>query len=104
MTNKDILDIAMRQSAADFCCSPEDFLKEENVIVRHKLTSAAKRYYKTPLPLMFISYGNNVVAAAEEKYLPLAEEYLVSDSFYHLFETPAMNMLTKRVSPDGLRI
>ena len=54
MTNKDILDIAMRQSAADFCCSPEDFLKEKNVIVRHKLTSAAKRYYKSPLPLMFI--------------------------------------------------
>ena len=104
MTNKDILDIAMRQSAADFCCSPEDFLKEENVIVRHKLTSAAKRYYSSPLPLMFISYGNNVVAAAEEKYLPLAEEYLASDSFYHLFETPAMNMLTKRVAPDGLRI
>ena len=96
MTNKDILDIAMRQSAADFCCSPEDFLKEENVIVRHKLTSAAKRYYSSPLPLMFISYGNNVVAAAEEKYLPLAEEYLASDRFYHLFETPAMNMLTKR--------
>ena len=32
MTNKEILHIAMAQSAIDLNCSPEDFLSEENKI------------------------------------------------------------------------
>lgn len=33
MTNKEILDIALAQSAIDCNCNADDFLKEENVIV-----------------------------------------------------------------------
>ena len=32
MTNEEILHIALKQSAADMNCLPEDFLKSENVI------------------------------------------------------------------------
>ena len=34
MTNQEILEIAMEQSAADLNCRAEDFLKNEPVVVR----------------------------------------------------------------------
>ena len=37
MTNKDILNIAMKQSAIDLNCGAEDFLSEENKVVYSNL-------------------------------------------------------------------
>ena len=55
LTNKDILRIAMEQSAADIGCKAEDFLSDKNVIVPLKLYPNAKRYYKLPIGANFIS-------------------------------------------------
>ena len=35
MTNREILEIAMRQSAIDSNCRPEDFLSEQNLSLIH---------------------------------------------------------------------
>lgn len=40
MTNQEILQTALRQSAVDAGCQPEDFLKTENVVV-HSVYSPA---------------------------------------------------------------
>ena len=42
MTNKDILQIAMEQSARDINCTANDFLKNEHVIVESRIGSAAR--------------------------------------------------------------
>lgn len=65
-TNKEIMEIALKQSAEDNNCQVEDFLKNKNVIITHKLGSNARNYYKEPIACNFISYGNNVVAATKE--------------------------------------
>lgn len=44
MTNKNILEIAMRQSALDANCNAEDFIREDNVIVISAANSGARKY------------------------------------------------------------
>ena len=101
MTNKDILHIAMEQSAADIGCKAEDFLSDKNVVVPLNMGSNAKRYYKLPIGCNFISYGNNVVAAVTDEVADIVAEYISRFEFYHCFETPNMHWLNERLSSKG---
>ena len=101
MTTQDIIRIAMSQSAEDIGCEAEDFLSDRNIVVPFKLGSRAKKYYKLPIGCNFISYGNNVVAAADDGLLDLVNEYVGRFDFYHCFETPNMHWLNRRLEPFG---
>ena len=46
MTNKELLQIAMEQSALDINCNAEDFLCEGPVIVKSGVGPKARKYYK----------------------------------------------------------
>ena len=102
MTDKDVLQIAMQQSAEDIGCSVEDFLANDNRIVPFKLGGNAKVYYKLPIGCNFISYGNNIVAAATEETSGIVKEYISRFKFYHCFETPNMHWLDERLEPLGM--
>ena len=104
MTNKDVLKIAMEQSAEDIGCTVDDLLSDENRIVPLKLGTNAKKYYKLPIGCNFISYGNNVVAAATEETFEIAKEYISKFTFYHCFETPNIRWLNERIEPLGLTV
>ena len=104
MTNKDILQIAMQQSAEDIGCEVTDFLSDENKIVPFKLGENAKKYYQLPIGCNFISYGNNIVAAATGETFETVKEYISKFLFYHCFETPNMLWLNERLKPLGLSV
>lgn len=104
MTNKDVLKIAIEQSAEDIGCKAEDFLADENRIVPLKLGANAKKYYKLPIGCNFISYGNNVVAAAGDETFEIVKEYLSKFEFYHCFETPNIRWLNERIESLGLTV
>ena len=59
MTNRDIMRIAMEQSAEDMGCRPEDFLAADNVVVPLRLGARARAYYREPILCNFISYEAN---------------------------------------------
>ena len=44
MDNREILRIALEQSAIDLNCRPEDFSRKENVVVHSAAKPAARRY------------------------------------------------------------
>ena len=46
MTNREIIEIAMRQSAEDRGCREEDFLADRNIIRLLKLGKNARKTYK----------------------------------------------------------
>ena len=71
MTNKEILDIAMQQSAYDLNAKVSDFLMDTNVIVKSGIGSSAKKYYEEPIACNFISYGNNIVAYVKDEYIEI---------------------------------
>ena len=104
MTNRDMLKIAMKQSAEDMGCSPDDYLSGENVIVPFRLGANARKYYKLPITCQFVSYGNNIVAAVTDQVADLASEYVGRYEFYHCFETPNMHWLNDRLAEKGHKI
>ena len=101
MTNKEMLQIAMEQSAEDIGCKANDFLADANIVVPLNLGTKAKKYYELPIGCSFISYGNNVVAAATKELRDAASEYIHKYEFYHCFETPNLHWLVKRLEPFG---
>ena len=104
MTDRDMLEIAMKQSAEDIGCASDDFMSGENVIIPFRPGANARRYYKPPITCQFVSYGNNIVAGVTDESADLASEYVGRYSFYHCFETPNMHWLNDRLAKRGHKI
>ncbi len=104
MTNKEMLEIAMKQSAEDIGCISDDFTKGENVVVPLRLGKNARKYYKLPITCNLVSYGNNIVAATTNDVSDIVTEYISRYEFYHCFETPNMHWLNDRLVEKGHKI
>ena len=104
MNNQEILNIAIRQSAEDLSCAPEDFLKRENVVVFSKENENARKYLKLPFSCQLASYGNNIVASVAPALADTVRDYIDRFEIYHCFETPNMLVLQEKLLPLGLNI
>ena len=88
MTNQDILKIAMRQSAYDSGCSPDDFLSSENKVVISRKNKNARKYLELPFYCDLTSYGNCIVGSVSTELKETVEEYINKYPIEHCFETP----------------
>ncbi len=104
LTNRELKDIALRQSAWDCSCEPGDFLRAENVVCPCVIGPDAKKYYQEPLACTLVSYGSNVVAAVKDEYRALIQEYINKFVWYHCFETPNLHWLQERLAPLGQKV
>jgi GNAT superfamily N-acetyltransferase len=104
MTNELIMQIAMEQSAIDSNCKVEDFTINENIITISKENANARRYLKLPHICDLTSYGNNIVATVDEKYVDIVSDYINKYAVEHCFETPNMHILNDAFQRDGYRI
>ena len=96
--------IAREQSARDLNCTPDDFLKNVPVLAPGGLSAEAKKYYKAPIPMNFVSYGGNIVASALEPYREIASAYIQKFDSFRCFETPAIHWLDERLAPLGQKV
>lgn len=85
MTNTDILEIAMKQSAIDANCSPEDFNRTESIIAESVKNQQARQYLDLPLPCNLISYGTNIVASIDLQYRAILEQPDFQDLYISQF-------------------
>lgn len=92
-TNKEILRIALEQSAIDSNCQWDDFLKDENVVVKSVANPKARKYLKLPHVCDLTSYGSNIVATINEDYRDIVEKYINKYAIEHCFETPNLHVL-----------
>lgn len=104
MTNREIINIAMRQSAIDMNAEAADFCKDTNVIVKSGIGLLARKYYKEPIACHLVSYGSNIVASVKDEYIQMVKEYLGKYEFYHCFETPNMHWLDEHMRVQGQRV
>ena len=104
MTNQDILNTAMQQSAIDSQCKAEDFCKAENVIVNSAKDERARRYLKLPFVCDMVTYGNNIVASIQLEYYDIVNSYLSKYDVPHCFETPNMHVLNDAFEQMGFRV
>ena len=99
-----IIQIAMEQSAIDSNCKVEDFKQCQNVITVSKENVNARRYLKLPHICDLTSYGNNIVATVDEKYMATVSDYINTYAVEHCFETPNMHILNDAFQKDGYRV
>ena len=104
LTNENIVQIAMQQSAIDANCNVDDFSRTDNVIVISKENVSARRYLKLPHICNLISYGNNIVATISEEYEHIVREYIDKYPLEHCFETPNLHILNDAFQKTGYRV
>lgn len=104
LTNRDILNIALQQSAYDCNCEPGDFLKAENVVTQSQQHPFARKYLKLPLSCDLVSYGSNIVAQASPEIIPQVQKYIDRYPVEHCFETPNLHVLDELLRPFGQKI
>ena len=104
MTYKQMLDIAMEQSAADSNCDKSDFLSGKNITVISKQNENARKYLELPFILDITTYGSGVVASVSEEFRDIAHKYINSYIPYHLFETPNLHVLSAELRKKGADI
>lgn len=104
MTNQEILNIAMAQSAIDANCESGDFVRGEPVIVESKVNPDARKYLDLPFACNLISYGSNIVASIDMSYRDIVENYIHKYGTYHCFETPQMHVLNEAFREHGMKV
>lgn len=104
MNSKDILTIAMQQSAIDSHCSAADFLSHEPKVVLSQKNAQARKYLELPFSCDLTSYGNNVVASVSAELQDMVTMYLAKFAPEHCFETPNLHVLMEQLRPLGLNV
>lgn len=104
MTNKDILNIAMKQSAVDSNCNADDFKSVENKVVISKENPNARKYLELPFYCDLTSYGNNIVASVSGELSQIVEDYINKYPIEHCFETPNLHVLIEKLKPYDMSV
>lgn len=104
MTNRDVLETAMKQSAIDANCKKEDFEKKDNVIVESVKHPEARRYLQLPSACSLISYGTNIVASIDMNFKDLVERYINKYPAEYCFATPHMHVLNSEFEKHGMQV
>jgi GNAT superfamily N-acetyltransferase len=103
MTNKQIWEIALNQSAIDYGCEPADFLEDGGKVTVSRAHPQARKYPPLPFAFDMTSYGNCIVAQCREDLVPLAEEYIAKYDVAHALETPHLQALDDMLAPYHLK-
>ena len=105
MTQQEVLNTALRQSAADCACSPEDFTRTEHVITEAVPSPDARKDRPNPPLCRMVSFGSNIVAACRKDLIPDITAYVNSQpAFYRCFEIPYLFDLNRKLEKAGVRM
>lgn len=104
MTNREILQIAMEQSAIESNCDAQDFLSNKNKVVISNKNEFARKYLELPFLCDFTSYGNNIVVSASKELVDIAKNYIDRFDAEHCFETPNIHVLMDELRPLGMNV
>ncbi len=104
MTNQEIFQIALQQSAYDCNCNADDFLSNENKVVLSRENEKARAYLNLPFECDLVSYGNNIVAQASPRLKEIVEWYINKYAEEHCFESPNMIALHEKLAGFGYKV
>lgn len=103
-SNKEIWETALKQSAYDCSCKPEDFLQPENKVVVWKEEPRARAYLPRPIECDLVSYGGNIVASVRKDLVGVISDYINEYPVEHCFETPNIYLLNSLLEPHNLKV
>ena len=102
MDYRDFLWAAAEQSAREFGCAAEDFLRPGFSAFASRVTEGARVYCRQPFLFEAVTYGPSVVVSCREDLLPGARELLGQcDRPYDLFEPAGLSAVNRLLSGNG---
>ena len=102
LTKEEIRQIALRQSAADHGCSPEDFGAAEHRFFPAGPRVNARVYLTEPAVLDVTTYGSNAVVTCDPALTEGVRELLGRDpEFWQLFSPEGLHELDTLLAPFG---
>lgn len=104
MTNQEILQIALQQSAYDCNCQAKDFLSSENKVVLSQKNEKARVYLPLPLECDLVSYGNNIVAQVSPRMKEVVTSYISKYAVARCFESPNVIALNEKLTEFGYKV
>lgn len=104
LNNKEILKIAMTQSAIDENCQPDDFLSSQNKIVISSTNTDARKDLDLPFFCHLVSYGGNAIASVDASIADIVETYINKFEVGHCFETPNLYVLNDEFEKYGMQV
>lgn len=104
LNNKEILKIAMTQSAIDENCQPDDSLSSQNKIVISSTNTDARKDLDLPFFCHLVSYGGNVIASVDASIADTVETYINKFEVGHCFETPNLYVLNDEFEKYGMQV
>lgn len=104
MTNAQILQVALQQSAIDCNCRPEDFLSDKNMVTLSRPHPLARKYLPLPFACDMVSYGSNIVAQTNAQTAEAVGRYIEKFPVEHCFETPQIHALDRMLNSQGLKV
>ncbi len=90
-----------RLLALEFNCTPEDFLKQENVLTLPELHEGRRLYSSEKYFFHMVTSGGNAVVTAEESLHPFLKEFIKGRPGHWLFELPNLLPLEKELNKFG---
>lgn len=103
MTNQEIRQIALRQSAVDCNCAPEDFDSGRNLLTESRPHPKARKYLPLPFACDLVCYGSGIVAQTSPELKNTVEQYITDYPAEHAFETPNLHVLDDLLRPFGYK-
>ena len=103
MTQADLLQAALTQSAIDLNCAPEDLISGKKIVVESAPHPKARAYLRLPFACNLVSYGGGVVASVSPETRHIVTSYIEKYPTEHLSETPNLHALDDALAPHGLR-
>lgn len=96
----EVLQTAVRQSAADLSAEPADFFSGTNLCTAASASAGRRRSLPEPLICQFVSYGSNVVASAAPSLVDKIRKMLSPDWPAWMFFQPAFTASLARLLQD----
>lgn len=103
MTQTELLQTALTQSAIDLNCTPADLVSGKKIVVGSLPHPKARTYLRPPFSCDLVSYGGGVVASVSPDVQEIVTNYIEKYPVEHLFETPNLHALDDALAAKGLR-
>ena len=104
MTNREMMDIALRQSAWDLSCEAGDFSLKHPVVVVSQKDARKKKFMAQENALEFHTYGTNVVASVSAEIVDETQAFLSDKDPERAFEPTAILALDRMLKKHGYEV
>lgn len=104
MTNEEMLNIALRQSALELNCTPDDLTCGRSRAVISRPAEGARKYLALPFYCQLVSYGGGVVASVNGEIYDEVKAYIEKYPPEHCFETPNILVLQSALERRGMSV